>query len=409
MKVIVFGAGNIGRSLLGHLFSRAGYEVVFIDIVNEIVRALNEQRRYKIVIKDVFSEVIWVENVRAIHAGDIEKISDEIATADILATAVGANNLLSIYPTIAKGLIRRHYLGRGAIDILICENIRNASKLFREGLLKFLPENYPIDSTVGLVETCIGKMVPLMSEEERKKDILMVVAEAYDKIIVDAKAFKCGVPKVEGIIPKENIAAYIDQKLFVHNMGHAVAAYLGYVTNPNMKYIWEAINVTPIREAVEKAMWESGEALIREYPSEFNRENMKEYIEDLIQRFNNKALGDTIYRVGRDLPRKLSRNDRLIGALLLDAKHSIPFHYTSLGTAAALLFRGKDENGKLYPTDEFFVKEIYPNGIDFILEKICGLNPVEEKNIIDVIKEKYELIIKDPEKWFTIVNKELPG
>jgi mannitol-1-phosphate 5-dehydrogenase len=406
MKIIVFGAGSIGRSLLGHLFSRAGYEVVFVDIVDEIVRALNERGRYKIVIKDIFSEVIWVKNVRAIHAGDVEKISDEIATADIIATAVGVNNLPSIYPTVAKGLVRRRNLGRGAIDILICENIRDASKLFREGLLKFLPKDYPVGSMVGLVETCIGKMVPLMSEEERKKDILMVVAEAYDKMIVDAKAFKCEVPKVEGIIPKENIAAYIDQKLFVHNMGHAVTAYLGYITDPNMKYIWEAISNPPIRETVEKAMWESGEALIREYPSEFNRENMEEYIEDLIQRFNNKALGDTIYRVGRDLLRKLSRNDRLIGALLLDKKHFIPFPYTSLGVAAALLFRGKDEKGRLYSTDEFFVKEIYPRGIDFILEKICGLNPDEERNIINAIKEKHKIIIKNPENWRIIIEQE---
>jgi mannitol-1-phosphate 5-dehydrogenase len=405
MKVIVFGAGSIGRSLLGYLFSRAGYEVVFVDIVDEIVRALNERGRYKIVIKDIFSEVIWIENVRAIHAGDVEKISDEIATADIIATAVGVNNLQSIYPTIAKGLIRRRNLGRGAIDILICENIRDASKLFREGLLKFLPKDYPIDSAVGLVETCIGKMVPLISEEEKREDILMVVSEAYDKIIADAKAFRSGVPKVDGIIPKENIAAYVDQKLFVHNMGHAVTAYLGYITNTNMKYIWEAVNVTPIRKAIEKAMWESGEALIREYPSEFNRKNMKEYIEDLIHRFNNKALGDTIYRVGRDLQRKLSRNDRLIGALLLDKKHFVPFPYTSLGVAAAFLFRGKDEKGRLYSTDEFFVKETYPRGIDFILEKICGLNPDKEKNIINAIKEKHKIIIKNPKNWHIIIEQ----
>ncbi|MEM1607571.1 MAG: mannitol-1-phosphate 5-dehydrogenase [Candidatus Bathyarchaeia archaeon] len=405
MKIVAFGAGNIGRSLVGYLFSRAGYEVVFIDVVDEVVRALNERRKYRVVIKDVHSEVVWVENVRAVHARDLEKVSDEVASADIIATAVGVNNLPGVYEVLARGLIKRYNLGRGPIDILICENIRDASKLFREGLLKFLPGNYPFDSMVGLVETCIGKMVPLISEEQRREDILMVVAEAYDKIIVDAKAFKCGVPNVKGIIPKENIAAYVDQKLFVHNMGHAVTAYLGYITDPRMKYIWEAISNPHINEAVRRAMWESGEALIREYPDEFSRENMGEYIEDLIQRFNNRALGDTIYRVGRDLPRKLSRNDRLIGAILLDSKHSVPFLHTSLGVAAAILFRGKDEGGKLYPSDEIFVREIYPRGIDFILEKICGLDAEKEKNIINLIKEVYEAIIRDPEKWFFVMDR----
>jgi len=32
MKYFVqFGAGNIGRSFIGQLFSRAGYEVIFIE------------------------------------------------------------------------------------------------------------------------------------------------------------------------------------------------------------------------------------------------------------------------------------------------------------------------------------------------------------------------------------------
>ena len=30
-KILIFGAGKIGRSFIGQLFSRAGYELVFID------------------------------------------------------------------------------------------------------------------------------------------------------------------------------------------------------------------------------------------------------------------------------------------------------------------------------------------------------------------------------------------
>jgi len=30
-KLVLFGAGKIGRSFIGQLFSRGGYEVVFMD------------------------------------------------------------------------------------------------------------------------------------------------------------------------------------------------------------------------------------------------------------------------------------------------------------------------------------------------------------------------------------------
>jgi len=403
-KIIIFGAGNIGRSFIGQLFSRSGYEAVFIDIDDKIINALNGRRRYRIEIKDAHPETIWVENVRAVHGKDAEKVANEIVTADIMATAVGPNNLPYIYGNIAKGLLKRLELNSGPIDIIICENIRDASKIFKEGLSKHLPESYPLDSTVGLVETSIGKMVPMMTEKQRKEDPLLLFAEAYNILIADKMGFKGEIPKVEGLEAKENMAAYVDRKLFVHNMGHAVTAYLAYITDPKMKYIWEAISDDCIQKAVKGAMWESGRALIAEYHEDFNEENMREHIDDLICRFRNKALWDTIYRVGRDVPRKLSRNDRLIGSLILDAKHGVPAPCTTIGAAAAMLFRGKDEKGEMYEKDRIFSEETYPCGIDFILKEVCGLDFKSDRKLIDNIKEAYESIIRDWENWFSWLN-----
>jgi mannitol-1-phosphate 5-dehydrogenase len=404
MKIVIFGAGNIGRSLVGQLFSRAGYEVVFIDIVDKIVKALNERRKYRIEVKDVHPETVWVENVRAVNGKDIKAVTNEIATAAIMATAVGVDNLRYIYGNISNGLLKRQELRKGPIDIIICENVKNASAIFKEGLLKILPQDYSLDSMVGLVETSIGKMVPIMTEKQTREDPLLIFTEAYNKIIVDKKGFKSGIPEINGIEAKENMAAYVNLKLFVHNMGHAISAYLGYITDPEMQFMWEAISNEYIRKAVKGAMWESGRALIKEYPDEFTENIIEDHIDDLIRRFGNKALGDTIFRVGRDLSRKLSRNDRLIGALLLDTKHSIQAFYTTLGIAAAILFRGKDEEGKLYLKDKTFVDEIYPCGLNFILKEICDLDFEREKNIIANIEKTYNFLEKNASIWFSLIK-----
>lgn len=42
---------------------------------------------------------------------------------------------------------------------------------------------------------------------------------------------------------------------------------------------------------------------------------------ELIDRFGNRLLGDTVERVGKDTKRKLSENDRLVGAANLCLKH----------------------------------------------------------------------------------------
>ena len=43
-KMLQFGAGNIGRSFIGQLFSRSGYEVVFVDINKELAKELNKKK-----------------------------------------------------------------------------------------------------------------------------------------------------------------------------------------------------------------------------------------------------------------------------------------------------------------------------------------------------------------------------
>jgi len=118
-KIVVFGAGNIGRSLVGQLFSKAGYEVVFVDVDNTIVQALNERKAYTIEVKDKRPESVRVENVRAVNLNDSEGVVDEIVSADLLSTAVGVNNLQGVYPSITKGLMKRAELGKSPVDIII--------------------------------------------------------------------------------------------------------------------------------------------------------------------------------------------------------------------------------------------------------------------------------------------------
>jgi mannitol-1-phosphate 5-dehydrogenase len=375
MKLVQFGAGNIGRSFIGQLFSRAGYEVVFADVVPEVIRLLNERGRYRVEIKDDPPGTIWVENVRAVDSRDRDRVVGELATADIAGTAVGPAALPHLFPVLAAALRLRQEQDAGPLDVILCENLRGAAATVREGVAALLPADFPLDESLGLVETSIGKMVPIMTAAQRAADPLAVHAEAYNTLICDARGFRAPIPNVPGLDPKQNMRAYVDRKSFIHNLGHAITAYVGYVRDPRMVYLWEAVERPDVREVAEGAMWESARALIREYPEEFTEANQREHIEDLLRRFANRALGDTIFRVGRDLPRKLSPEDRLVGALRLGLRHGLSAPNTLLGIAAALHFRAVDEEGRLHPADAQFVEEWIPQGPEKILTGVCALNP----------------------------------
>jgi mannitol-1-phosphate 5-dehydrogenase len=373
MIFLQYGAGNIGRSFIGALFARAGYEVVFVEVNPLVLEALNRDRRYKVEIHDDPPSEFWVENVRAVDGREAEAVAREIAAADIMGTAVGPNILPRIYPVIARGLIQRLGQGRPALDIIIAENLRHAAAALAAGLRENLPPDFPLDSYVGLIETSIGKMVPIMPEAIVRTDSTLVYAEAYNTLILDKKGFRNRIPDVPGFDPKDNMEAYVDRKLFVHNLGHAAGAYLGFCKSPEKKFIWEMIGDGEIREKVRGAMQESAQALLRRYPGEFTPESLGDHIDDLLRRFSNRALGDTVFRIGRDLPRKLSREDRLIGALLLDDAMLVEAPLTAQAAAAAFSFGATDEAGKLFPADAAFQEALAAKGMDFMLKEVCGL------------------------------------
>jgi len=373
--LLQFGAGNIGRSFVAQLFSAAGYEIVFVDVVDDLVAELNSRGHYRVIIKDEPGTVLEVKRVRAIHGKKLAAVAEALAEADVAATAVGPNALPFLYLGIARGLqLRYERHGLRPIDLILAENLRNAARIVHEGLQQQLPPGFPLDEMAGLVETSIGKMVPIMTDGQKAEDPLWVFAEAYNTLILDELAFRNLIPAVPGLSPKRNMAAYVDRKLFIHNLGHAAVAYLGYLNDPSLAYIWQAVAVPTVREAAESAMWESARSLIAAYPEEFDEENQRAHIDDLLRRFGNRALGDTVYRVGRDLPRKLSREDRIIGAMLFDSEQGVSSAATARVAAAAMEFRGRDELGRFSPPDIKFIEEFYPRGMSAIFSEVCGLD-----------------------------------
>jgi len=122
-------------------------------------------------------------------------------------------------------------------------------------------------------------------------------------------------------------------------------------------------------------MSESTTALIAAYPEEFNQANQRELVDDLLLRFGNHALGDTIYRVGRDVTRKLGREDRVIGAARFDARQGVSAPHTCLCAAAGMRFRGTDESGQMYDKDRQFAQNVYPKGPEHILREVSELDP----------------------------------
>jgi mannitol-1-phosphate 5-dehydrogenase len=379
-KLVLFGAGKIGRSFIGQLFSTGGYEVVFIDVYKPVIDELNRRRNYNVIIKSENETVLNIKNVRGVFAGNEEEVVYEVATASIIAVSVGLNGLRSIFPLLAKGLLERFKTDSNyPLDIIIAENMRNADAYFQTELTKLLPD-YPLDKLVGLIETSIGKMVPIMQKKDIQEDMLQIFAEPYNTLILNKKAFRNPIPEIKGLAPKDNMKAWVDRKLFIHNLGHSAAAYIGYLNNPEFVFMYEALALPAVFNASLAAMTQSADILIKKYPDEFSREDLTDHIDDLLMRFRNKALGDTIFRVGCDLMRKLGPEDRLAGAIKTAMIFDLPYDKILHALVCGCHFRAKNEDGFMLKEDTEFVKN-YGTDLSAILTNVCGFDENQDRRI----------------------------
>jgi len=323
MKAVVYGGGNIGRGFLGQLLFESGYETVFIDINRELIDKLNYDHSYPVrIVCNEYQNEMTIRNVRAVHS---DSAAAEIASADIMFTSAGVNVLSHIAPNIADGICRRQ--GRG-LDIIICENLLHADQYLKE----LLGKSIEIPENIGFVESSVGRMVPIMNDEMYEGNILRVWVEPFCTLPVDKAAFKNEIPNIKNMLPSAPFAYHIQSKLYLHNTGHAIAAYLGM--KRGYTYIWEAMADTEIYKFVENAMRNCAEALSKEHHKPIDE--VMDYAHDLIRRFQNRYLGDTCERVGRDARRKLAIDDRLLGAVALCNKHGLPTEYIKLGIMSAL-------------------------------------------------------------------------
>jgi len=359
-SAVMYGAGNIGRGFIGQVFHDSGYEVVFVDVNRELVSALNERGAYTQLIVDGDAvERREIAGVRAVDGRDGEAVAREIAACDVMAVSVGAAVLPRIAPLLASGLARRER----PLNVLVCENLMHAPAIVRGYVSEELADPSRLER-IGFVGAAIGRMVPVMPAAQRADDPTRIAVERFCALPLDADAVVGNRPRLRYAVFCRPFAFQEEKKLYIHNMGHALAAYFGFVRGH--AFIWQAVGEKGIFEPARAAMSAAAEALARKYGED--RRELIAYVDDLLARFGNKGLGDTVARVGGDPMRKLAPGDRLVGAIGLCKEQGTDYGSLLAGVAAALRFDAPGD-----PSAERLQQRLKECGSAAFLENDCGL------------------------------------
>lgn len=364
-KAVHFGAGNIGRGFVGVILNEAGYELVFSDVAAPLIDALNTEESYTVHEVGADPKDITITNFRGINSAENpDALAEEIATADVVTTAVGPTVLKSVAVNIAQGLQKRAELGTpGKVAVMACENAINAT----DGLAEEVRKHYAAaDEQAIFANTAVDRIVPNQAPGQG----LDVTVENYYEWAVETGPFGDDVPAINGATWVEDLAPYITRKLFTVNTGHATLAYFG--AQAGISKISDALANDEIRAKVEATLAETKDLIVRRFG--FEPEVQQAYIEKILSRFANKDLPDTTDRVGRSPLRKISRNERFIGPAADLAELGRPTD-ALLDTVAALLEFDVAEDPEAVSLQQTLAElETGESDLDTVTAQLTGLD-----------------------------------
>lgn len=382
LKAVHFGAGNIGRGFVACFLHNSGYEVVFADVVPDVVDKLNSTKEYKVI--EVGTEGTTeniITNYRAInsrtHADDLV---NEIATADVVTCSVGPTILKFIAPVIAQGIDKRAE-DLKPLAVIACENMINATTALADHIKD--PKNTPAerldthDKRARYANSAIDRIVPAQDADAG----LNVKLEKFYEWVVEQLPFKGEHPPIDGINWVEHLEPYIERKLYTVNTGHATAAYHGY--NRKKRTVYDALQDKDILAEVKKALANTSDLITSKH--ETSEEEQAAYVKKIISRIGNPHLEDAVERVGRAPLRKLGRKERFIGPAAALAE--LGKDCSGLLDAAEMALRFQNVEGDEESAE--LAQKMASMDADSIVGEVCGLQKSEKlyPMMVDIVKK----------------------
>jgi mannitol-1-phosphate 5-dehydrogenase len=336
MKAVHFGAGNIGRGFVGLLLHEGGYELVFSDVAAPLVDAINGVTSYTVHEVGEGGRGTRVTGFRAINSAEhAQEVVDEIATANVVTTAVGPTILKFVAPHIVQGLGLRSP-SAPPLQIMACENAINATDLLRDEIVELAADGWEaISARAVFANTAVDRIVPAQPEGAG----VDVTVEPFYEWAIERPPFGDDPPRIPGAHFVDDLAPYIERKLFTVNTGHATTAYLG--AQAGIETIAGALADDAIAGRVAAALEETSALLAAKHG--LDPDDLATYRETILRRFRNDALPDTVWRVGRQPLRKLSRHERFVGPAAEAAERGLPVDALVDAIGALLAFADTED------------------------------------------------------------------
>ncbi len=355
-RIVIIGAGKIGCGHLAALFAEAGWQIVLVVRSAAAVERIHAAGDFTVRITDGDAQVITADAVLI----DSEAFHQAVATADLVATAVGARNVAALGEPLARALSTRP--AERPIDVWCVENGDVAPGLEAKVREVSDRENRSL-GPVGIAGAIAWRAVT--SGDWKTSARPEFVADSTRTLVVDGHRMVGTMPDIPDVTVSRDYAEDLMAKFLGFGAGHAMCAYLGVLRGHT--YIHEAISDPLLRPMIQRSLQTSRRSLLSIDVA--TGADVVQSIEWVITRYGNTGLSDPLTRVARDPIRKLAPDGPLVGAarLVHRATGRVPAGFAR-AIASALAYHD-DADAQARQLGEMLNRD----GLASVLSEVCGL------------------------------------
>ena len=324
-NVLIVGAGRLGKGFIAETFDNAGWKIAFLDKDPRVKEQLEKTGSFQVKVHRVDEiQNRTITNFKAYTCDEEYSCMEAFLKTDLIVLPLYPEDFKEAGHYLSKCFERFYQVHPERNLTLICITNKNylipeIEKDFKELLSERTREWF--EDHVVIRDSIIRRSTDAASNYDTQIDTV-----AVNSLLIQGPVYN-DFSDVEWMEVTDKIEMLKDIKVTAVNGPHATLAFLGYLKG--YQTIPEAEADPEISEIVEKLSREITEGIMKEYPV------TPEELHHLVYFAPAKGiLPDSIYRVGYDPIRKLSKGDRLTGAAETNLKHGVPFDYIAMGIAA---------------------------------------------------------------------------
>jgi mannitol 2-dehydrogenase len=237
------------------------------------------------------------------------------ANPDVVHDLQPGAALRTAFGLVTEALVRRRARGLAPFTVVSCDNIEHNGDVARRSFAAFATLRDPdlgawVEREVSFPNSMVDRITPATTDEDRAEvarrfgveDRWPVVAEPFTQWVLEDR-FSLGRPPLEdaGVQVVDDVEPYEQMKLRLLNAGHQALAYLGHLAG--YRLVHDAAQDPLFQRFLLGYMEEEATPTLRPLPGI----DLDDYRRNLIARFSNPAVRDTLARLAFDGSERLPK------------------------------------------------------------------------------------------------------